>query len=170
MELLGFIPLFQGPRYDSVASMRLAKSLGLSVKFLAGFTDADTAHTMKLVGLDGEALSCEDGALRPAIDSFNAEVSKRVETVSGFADVFPEDKEQIVRTLQSRGHAITIVDDGIRDSPALKIASCGIAADRAKLQLSILRNSCSICNVLVCGLCGAIIPRLQATRPRIFGG
>lgn len=53
VELLGFIPWFQGPRYNSVASIRLAKSLGLSVKFLAGFTDVDTAHTMKLVGWMG---------------------------------------------------------------------------------------------------------------------
>jgi magnesium-transporting ATPase (P-type) len=45
--------------------------------------------------------------------------------------VFPEEKELLVRILQSRRHAVAIVGDWIRDSPALKIANCGIATDKA---------------------------------------
>lgn len=131
MELLGLIPLFQAPRYDSVASIKLAKSLVVSAKLLTGLVDADAAYTMKLVGLDGEVLSCEDGALWLAHGSANAEVSMRVEAVSGFAEVFPEDKEQIVRILQSRGYFVAVVGDGINDAPALTIANCGIAPDKA---------------------------------------
>ena len=54
-----------------------------------------------------------------------------IEDSHGIAQIYPEDKFSIVKTLQRIGHVVGMTGDGVNDAPALGQAEVGIAVKNA---------------------------------------
>lgn len=54
-------------------------------------------------------------------------IAKNLGVDDVYAEVLPQEKEQIVRQIKERGHRVCFVGDGINDAPALTTADVGIA-------------------------------------------
>jgi heavy metal translocating P-type ATPase len=97
-RVLGLFELSDQIKPTSFAAVRELEALGLEVVMLTG-DNAKTAATVKdQLGL------------------------RRV-----FAEVRPQEKEEIIRSLQKEGHLCAMIGDGVNDAPALARADVGIA-------------------------------------------
>src|SRR5258708_2087050 len=61
----------------------------------------------------------------------DVQLSEAVETSDVFARLSPAHKQRIVKALQSKGHVLGFMGDGINDAPALRAADVGISVDNA---------------------------------------
>jgi len=148
--LVGLAALADRLRPDSQALVRELQSLGLSLKMLTGDALPIARETAAALGLGGDILPMAD--LKARLDSNPAAARELMERSGGFAEVYPEDKHLIVRTLQAAGHVVGMTGDGVNDAPALKQAEVGIAvasaADVAKASASVVLTSAGLSGIV----------------------
>jgi H+-transporting ATPase len=121
-QYLGVIGLFDPPREDSAATITEAKNLGVDVKMVTGDHIAIAKEIAGKVGLGTNILPQSS-----FIEGTGKDALKQLEDADGFAQVFPENKYQIVRVLQEGDHIVGMTGDGVNDAPALRAADSGIA-------------------------------------------
>jgi len=127
MELIGIAALYDKPREDSPHFISELKKLGISVKMLTGDALPIAKEVASQVGLGDKIIRITD--LKKNLENKNT--LKTIEESDGFAEVYPEDKYFIVKSLQASGHIVGMTGDGVNDAPALKQAEVGIAVKNA---------------------------------------
>lgn len=123
---LGLISLFDPPRDDTKIVIEQALAHGSSVKMITGDHLLIAKETCRRLGMGDQILRSD--ALKNKGEEHLLEL---VENVDGFAEVFPEDKFDIVALFQKKGHITGMTGDGVNDAPALRKANVGFAVEGA---------------------------------------
>jgi Mg2+-importing ATPase len=125
--LLGFLAFLDPPKDTAAAALNQLHSLSVDVKVLTGDNEIITAYICKQVGMPVEHI-----LLGAQIEAMNdTDLAAAVSATSVFARLAPAHKERIIRALQSKGHVLGFMGDGINDAPALKAADVGISVNSA---------------------------------------
>src|SRR6202142_4376572 len=125
--LLGFLAFLDPPKDTASEAVKRLQSLSVDVKVLTGDNEIITAYICKQVGMPVEHL-----LLGSQIEAMSeAELGEAANTTHIFAKLAPAQKEHIIHALQSKGHVVAFMGDGINDAPALKAADVGISVDSA---------------------------------------
>ena len=128
-KFIGVLPLFDEPRPDAKDTIANAEKMGVHVKMVTGDHMAIAVEIAKQLGMGTNILDAS--SLGDAKHQESPEVADVIEKADGFAQVFPEQKFNIMGVLQKRGHIVGMTGDGVNDAPALKKADCGIAVSGA---------------------------------------
>lgn len=136
MTFTGFL-MFIDPLKPGIDRTLVALAdLGIAVKIITGDNRHVAEHVARAVGLapavitGAELVAIRDEALWHLAEQCNV-----------FAEADPQQKERIVRALQTRGHSVAYLGDGINDAPALRQADVGISVEDA---VDVARESADI--------------------------
>lgn len=125
--LVGIAALYDPPRADAKEMIATIKELGINIKMITGDALPIGREIARQVGVGSNVISITD-----VRDSFkNDSAYAIIENEDGFAEVLPEDKFNIVKSLQQQKFIVGMTGDGVNDAPALKQAEVGIAVKNA---------------------------------------
>merc|ERR1719270_242632 len=133
LRLLGLVASIDPDRDGVPESVTSARGAGIRVVMITGDYLKTAIAIAKNVNIllpeDDEATSAVDCAkLRPDGDYLpNEEIDLLTSSVRVFARAKPEDKLEIVKSLQRQGAVTAMTGDGVNDAPALNQANIGVA-------------------------------------------
>lgn len=125
--LRGYVAFLDPPKDSARAAIKALEEHGVSVKVVTGDNDLVARKICTEVGLSTEFILLGDEVEKMS-DTQLAEAAGRTTL---FARVSPAHKQRIIQALQSRGHTVGFMGDGINDAPALHSADVGISVDTA---------------------------------------
>lgn len=127
LVLLGFLAFLDPPKDSATDALKELENSNVAIKILTGDNDVVTSYICRQVGLPVENILLGS----QIADMDKEQLSEAVNRTTVFAKLAPEQKEIIIEALQSSGHVVGFMGDGINDAPALKSADVGISVDSA---------------------------------------
>ncbi|MFA5927095.1 MAG: cation-transporting P-type ATPase [Patescibacteria group bacterium] len=125
MELLGFLAFADEPAVGVKEAIGQAIRAGIRPIIITGDHPETARFIANKVGMNvgnDEILGEKELA-----NMTQRQLEAALKVVKVFARVTPEDKINIVKTLQKMGYSVGVTGDGVNDAPALKEANAGIA-------------------------------------------
>jgi Mg2+-importing ATPase len=127
MAFEGFLLFFDPPKAGAAQTIRDLAARGVRIKVVTGDNRYVAGHIGAAIGLDSRAMLTGEAIAEMRDEALWHLVGE----TDLFVEVDPQQKERIVRSLQSTGHAVGYLGDGINDAPALHAADVGISVDGA---------------------------------------
>lgn len=127
LTLIGFISFLDPPKESAKKVIRELDKSGIQIKIITGDNEFVTKKICEKLGIkvEGVLLSSQiDGLTDDAL-----KIAAHNNTI--FARFSPDEKNRIIRALQSGGHTVGYMGDGINDAPSLKTADIGISVNNA---------------------------------------
>lgn len=125
LEMQGAVGMIDPPRREVIDAIRQCKNAGIRTVMITGdqpVTAKAIARELDIINDEGQVLT---GADLKTMD--DASFKEKVENISVYARVSPEQKLNIVKALQENKQYVAMTGDGVNDAPSLKQANIGVA-------------------------------------------
>lgn len=151
--------LRQRLRTTAAATLAYFKEQGVAVKIISGDAAVSVGAVARRLGVDGAAEPVDARQLPTDPE----ELADLLERSTVFGRVQPHQKQAFVKALQSRGHTVAMIGDGVNDVLALKDADLGIAMGSGSAA------SRSVAQVVLLDDEFATLPHVVAEGRRVIG-
>lgn len=122
---IGLISMIDPPREESVEAVADAKRAGIKPVMITGDHKITATAIAKQIGIFTDGDIAVTGSELDAMSE--DELTEKIEKISVYARVSPENKIRIVNAWQNKGNIVAMTGDGVNDAPALKKADIGVA-------------------------------------------
>ena len=127
MVLKGYVAFLDPPKETAGRAIATLQEHGVSVKVLTGDNELVSKKICHEVGIATDQI-----LLGNQVETMSdAELASAAAKATLFARLTPGHKQRIIKALQSAGHVVGFLGDGINDAPALRVADVGISVDTA---------------------------------------
>ncbi|WP_207703369.1 magnesium-translocating P-type ATPase [Candidatus Enterococcus ferrettii] len=127
MTLIGFMGFLDPAKESAITAISSLHEHGVDVKVLTGDNAIVAQKVCQDVGIDADKF-----VLGNQVDQMSdEELQQAVDKIHLFAKLNPMQKARIIESLQTKGHTVGFMGDGINDAPALRKADVGISVDTA---------------------------------------
>ncbi len=123
----GFLAFLDPAKASVTETLERMRVMGISTKVITGDNAYVTVKIANDIGLPIEGILTGDELEKLSKQEFAVAVEK----TTIFARVNPEQKMQIIQALQSNGHIVGYMGDGINDAPSLRAADVGVSVNNA---------------------------------------
>ncbi|MGN0203292.1 MAG: cation-translocating P-type ATPase [Coprococcus sp.] len=125
LVFLGLVSMIDPPREESKAAVYDAKRAGIRPVMITGDHKITAMAIASQIGIFGEGDLAVTGQELDIMSE--SELDEKIDKISVYARVSPENKIRIVDAWQKKGAVTAMTGDGVNDAPALKKADIGVA-------------------------------------------
>lgn len=125
LNFMGLVGMIDPPRPEAYEAVKICRKAGIKPVMITGDHVVTASAIARDLGILQEGDMAISGAELSAMS--DEELADKVDKISVYARVSPEDKIRIVQAWQKKGQVVSMTGDGVNDAPALKAADIGCA-------------------------------------------